>query len=84
MLPEIWSTLSQDLVSEGRVRGWLKIKSRCTRYIMCGELPKKMHRKSKTKKDSKCDFIPENDSTKLNNELNVSAPVFVPALAQCA
>ena len=84
VLPEIWSTLSQDLVYEGRVRGWLKIKSRCTRYIMYGELPKKIHRKSKTKKESKCDFIPENYSTKLNNELNVSAPVFVPTLAQCA
>ena len=57
VLPKVWSTLSQDLVSEGRARGWLKIKSRCTRYIMHGELPKKIHRKSKIKKESKCDFI---------------------------
>ena len=56
VLPGIWSTLPQDLVSGGRVRGWLKIKSRCTRYIMHEELPKKIHRKSKRKKDSKCDF----------------------------
>ena len=74
VLPKIWSTLPQELVSEGRSRGWLRIKSRCTRHIIHGHSPKKSLGKPKSKSKQRSDFTPENHSTKLNNELNVSAP----------
>ena len=39
VLPQIWSTLPQELVREGIEKGWSRIKSRCTKYIIHGALP---------------------------------------------
>ena len=61
-LPEIWATIAQELIVEGSNRGWLKIKSRCVKFITQGRTP----------------IISNRYSKKLTSELNVHAPVLVP------
>ena len=85
VLPQIWSTLPQGLVREGIEKGWSRIKSRCTKYIIHGALPEPQtppKPKLKSKEKSLHAFIPENYSTKLNNELNANAQVFTPTNKQ--
>ena len=85
VLPQIWSTLPQELVREGIEKGWSRIKSRCTKYIIHGALPEPKTSpkpKLKSKEKSLHAFIPENYSTKLNNELSANAQVFTPTNKQ--
>jgi hypothetical protein len=78
-LPRVWSTLPQRLVVAGKARGWLKIKKKCVRFITLGEKPK-----MKLPRSANHALISKAHSTKLNNELNAQAPVFVPNSSQCA
>ena len=36
LIPRIWATLPQSLVAEGDQRGWLRIKSKCIKFITHG------------------------------------------------
>jgi hypothetical protein len=64
-LPEIWSKIPQDLINTGRKTGWLKIKSKCTKFLLFGQAPcSKPKLKSKLKINAQ-PFVPKNIDMKL-------------------
>ena len=60
----IWSKLPQELVIEGDMAGWKKIKQRCKMHLT-GKIVK---RKQKFE-EGDFKLLPDNYSCKLNNEL---------------
>ena len=66
ILPKIWSKIPSEIINRGEKRGWLKIKSACTNFLI-GKTPLENHKKQKVIENP-----PEVYNTKLNNELNGS------------
>ena len=64
ILPKIWSKIPIEIINRGEKRGWLKIKSACTDFLI-GKTRRENHKKQKVVEKS-----PEIYSTELNNELN--------------
>ena len=64
VLPKIWSKIPIEIINRGEERGWLKIKSACTDFLI-GKTKRENHKKQKVVEKS-----PEIYSTELNNELN--------------
>jgi len=64
ILPKIWFKIPIEIINRGENRGWLKIKSACTDFLI-GKTKRENHKKQKMMEKS-----PEIYSTELNNELN--------------
>ena len=64
VLPVGWSRIPTDIVQRGQCKGWLKIKSACTKFLTGKETPKHP-KKRKAENQAESTY-----STKLNNELN--------------
>ena len=63
-LPAIWSKIPKEIINRGECKGWLKIKSACTDFLI-GKTKTIKHKKQKA-----TEVLPEIYNTKLNNELN--------------
>ena len=52
-LPKIWSKIPIDIITKGKRKGWLKIKSDCVDFLT-GKTTIKIHKKQKTSELYKC------------------------------